>query len=146
TNRHEEAEREFKEALRLFKEKEPERLEEALQYLEKELEGHPDNYSLWRAKSEFLKALGREAEAKKSIERAEFYEAIRYFEANKEELLKKYEGKYVAILHNAVVDADEDWEALEERIIERFGSRDLLVRRVTEEPEIIHIPTPFLVQ
>ncbi|MFN3466494.1 MAG: tetratricopeptide repeat protein, partial [Candidatus Brocadiales bacterium] len=59
TNRHDEAEREFREALRLFKEKEPKRLEEALGYLEKELDTHHDSHSLWRAKAEFLTALGR---------------------------------------------------------------------------------------
>lgn len=144
-NCYEEAEREFKEALRLFKKKQPERLEEALGNLEKGLDAHRDNHSLWRAKGEFLKALGRETEAKKSLERAEFYEAIRYFEANKEGLLRQYEGKFVAILHDEVVDSDEDFEALGERIIKKFGSRDILVRRVTKEPEVIYIPTPFLV-
>ncbi len=145
TNRNEEAEKEFKEALRLFEEKKPDRLEEAVKYLEKEIDAHSDNNSLWWAKGEFLKALGREAEARKSIERAEFYEAIKYYESNREELLRQYEGKFVAILHNKVIDSDEDWETLAERIIERFGARDMLVRKVAREPEIIHIPTPFLV-
>jgi|GEM_PF-7021619 len=76
TNRHDEAEREFREALRLFKEKEPKRLEEALRYLEKELETHYDSHSLWRAKAEFLKALGREAEAQKSLQTAEELESL----------------------------------------------------------------------
>ena len=146
TNRHGEAEKEFKEALRLFEKEGPEKLKEAVEYLEKESEVLRDSYSLWRAKGEFLKALGREAEAKKSLERAEFYEAIRYFEANKEGLLRQYEGKFVAILHDEVVDSDEDFEALGERIIKKFGSRDILVRRVTKEPEVIYISTPFLVQ
>src|SRR3989338_2266635 len=76
TNRHDEAEREFREALRLFKEKEPKRLEEALRYLEKELETHYDSHSLWRAKGEFLKALGREVEAQKSLQTAEELESL----------------------------------------------------------------------
>ena len=76
TNRHGEAEREFREALRLFKEKEPKRLEEALRYLEKELETHYDSHSLWRAKGEFLKALGREVEAQKSLQTAEELESL----------------------------------------------------------------------
>lgn len=146
TNRHGEAENEFTESLGLFRENRPERLEEAVEYLEKELETHYDSYQLWRAKGVFLKALGREAEAKKSMERAEFYEDIRYFEAHKEELLRQYEGKFVAILHNEVVDSDEDFEALGERVIKRFGVRAMLVTEVTREPEIIYIPTPFLVQ
>ena len=76
TNRHGEAEREFREALRLFKEKEPKRLEEALRYLEKELETHYDSHSLWRAKAEFLKALGRDTEVQQSMERAEVLEGL----------------------------------------------------------------------
>lgn len=76
TNRHDEAEREFREALRLFKEKEPKGLEEALRYLEKELDTHHDSHSLWRAKAEFLKALGRDTEAQQSLERAEVLEGL----------------------------------------------------------------------
>ena len=85
-------------------------------------------------------------EAQKSIQRVEFYEAMGYYAANKEKLLEQYESKFVAILHNEVIDSDVYFEALEERIIKRFGSRDLLVRRVTREPEIISITTPFLVE
>ena len=76
TNRHDEVEREFREALRLFKEKKPKKLEEALRYLEKELETHYDSHSLWRAKAEFLKALGRDTEVQQSMERAEVLEGL----------------------------------------------------------------------
>ncbi len=141
----EEADKEFEKALRLFKEREPKVLEEALACLGKELEAHHNNPSLWRARGKFLEASGKDKEARRSLERAEVYEAQRYFEVHREELLRQYENKFIAILRDKVIDSDEDFEALEEKILKRFGARGIFVDRVTKEPEIIYMPTPFSV-
>jgi cell division GTPase FtsZ len=55
----------------------------------------------------------------------EFQEAKAYFEANTRELLEKYEGKYVAILSREVIDADDDFSLLAERVYSRYGYKDM---------------------
>lgn len=51
------------------------------------------------------------------------------------ELVKKYLGRYVAIRDGNVVDHDEDFQALHQRIRHQFGRQPVLLRRVTSDPE-----------
>jgi len=51
------------------------------------------------------------------------------------ELAKEYLGQYVAIHNGQVVDHDEDFQSLHNRIRQRFGCRPVLLRRVEAEPE-----------
>ena len=75
-----------------------------------------------------------------------FAEDVRYFKENLQELLSKYRGKYVAIVNRRVVDADKDFSALARRVFDRYGCRDILMPKVTEKEEVVHIPTPFAEQ
>ena len=61
---------------------------------------------------------------------------IAAFEHMKPELLRHYEGKYVAILDGTVQDADADKQELVRRVYPRFGMVTMLIRQVLrEEPE-----------
>ncbi len=51
------------------------------------------------------------------------------------ELVKQYLGRYVAIHNGKVVDHDPDFQALHQRIRQRFGRQAVLLRQVTPEPE-----------
>lgn len=66
---------------------------------------------------------------------AEFEESIRYFKNNHAKLLGQYEGQYVAILNNQVVDYDHDWEQLSERTFRSFGQRDIYMPYLTPKSE-----------
>lgn len=51
------------------------------------------------------------------------------------ELVKQYLDRYVAIHDGNVVDHDEDFQELHQRIRQRFGRQPVLLRQVTTEPE-----------
>jgi len=53
------------------------------------------------------------------------------------ELVKKYLGQHVAIHNGDVVDHDQDFQTLHQRIRQRFGRQPVLLRQVTSEPERI---------
>jgi predicted RNase H-like HicB family nuclease len=72
-----------------------------------------------------------------------FEDAIAFFESHKEELLKAYEGKYVAIIDGKVVDSDEDGVALPLRVYKKYGYKAIYMPKVERERRIVHIPTPF---
>ena len=61
------------------------------------------------------------------------------------ELVKQYLGRYVALHQGKVVDHDENFQALHQRIRRRFGRQPVLLRRVTPEPErVLVIRSPRL--
>jgi cell division protein FtsZ len=72
----------------------------------------------------------------------EFQEAKAFFEANRRKLLDKYEGKCVAILNREVIDADDDFSLLAERVYSRYGYKDIYMPKVEKKRTILHIPTP----
>jgi len=59
----------------------------------------------------------------------------RAFRAMHDRLVKEYLAKYVAIHDGAVVDHDEDFQALHARIRQKYGRQPVLLRRVEPEPE-----------
>jgi cell division protein FtsZ len=74
----------------------------------------------------------------------EFQEAKAYFEANATELADNYQGKYIAILGREVVDADDDFSLLAERVYGRYGYKDIYLPKVEKRGTILHIPTPHV--
>ena len=46
---------------------------------------------------------------------------VEAFEAKREELLKKYEGKFVAFYKGEVIDFDDDKTALFQRVLDKYG-------------------------
>jgi cell division protein FtsZ len=74
----------------------------------------------------------------------EFQEAKVFFEANIGKLLDEYEGKYIAILNRKVIDADDDFSLLAERVYSRYGYKDIYLPKVERKGTICHIPTPHV--
>jgi hypothetical protein len=72
-----------------------------------------------------------EQEADTSVQDTRFAAERRAFWAMHPQLLKAYEGKYVAILNGKVVDCDEDKHALAKRLYRRFGYQPIYVQLVT---------------
>ena len=72
----------------------------------------------------------------------EFQEAKAFFEANRRKLLDKYEGKYIAILNRGIIDADDDFSLLAERVYSRYGYKDIYLPKVERKRTILHVPTP----
>jgi Family of unknown function (DUF5678) len=59
------------------------------------------------------------------------------------QLLKAYEGKYVAILNGKVVDCDDDKHALAKRLYRKFGYQPIYVQLVTTASlPIYHLSSP----
>src|SRR5207248_11536581 len=51
---------------------------------------------------------------------SEFEVARRYFNAHRAQIVEQYEGQYVAILNDEIVDYDRNWEDLSERTYRTF--------------------------
>lgn len=51
-----------------------------------------------------------------------------------DELVRKYEGKHVAVYQGEVVDSDQDASRLGKRVREQFGARPVLVAPVARRP------------
>jgi len=66
----------------------------------------------------------------------------KYFEANKKDLLKKYQNKYIAILNNKVVGSDKDFSKLAGRIYKKFGYQTIYMPFVSGQKRIVKIPSP----
>ena len=74
----------------------------------------------------------------------EFQEAKAFFETNIRKLLDKYEGKYIAVLNREVIDADDDFSLLAERVYSRYGYKDIYMPKVDRKGTILHIPAPHV--
>jgi hypothetical protein len=61
------------------------------------------------------------------------------FDQAKPLLLKQYLDEYVAFEDGRVLDHDVDEQQLAERVYERYGYRDLLMKQVTVEEPVYYI-------
>jgi len=52
---------------------------------------------------------------------AQFEHEVKAFEAKREELLRRYEGKFVAFYKGQVIDFDDDKNALFQRVLGKYG-------------------------
>ena len=66
----------------------------------------------------------------------------KYFEANKKNLLKKYQNKYIAILNDKIVGSDKDFSKLAERVYKKFGYQTIYMPFVSTQKRIVKIPSP----
>ena len=57
------------------------------------------------------------------------------FATQKPQLLGEYEGRYIAMLNGAVIDADADKVELAARIDEKYPDKVVLIKLVSREPE-----------
>jgi len=68
--------------------------------------------------------------------------AQRYYEEHKESLLRKYKGKYIAILDGRVVGSGKDFSELARRIYKKYGYRTVYMPLVESEEKTVRIPSP----
>lgn len=68
--------------------------------------------------------------------------AKRYCEENKEALLKKYKGKYIAILNNKLIGSDKDFSKLAQRVYKKYGYQTIYMPFVNTEERVVKIPSP----
>lgn len=69
------------------------------------------------------------------IEREQLRAERRAFDSQKEELLVKYRGDYVAVHEGNVIDHDPNLRALHLRVFAKLGHTPVLLKRVTDEPD-----------
>ena len=76
--------------------------------------------------------LMQDSKAKKLFE--ESNSQRRWFEKNYKDILKEYKDKFVAVVGEEIVDCDEDFDALVERVRTRFGKDTThMIEYVSEE-------------
>ncbi len=71
----------------------------------------------------------------RQVQEQKIQEEAKAFRAMHAELVKQYQGRVVAIHEGWVVDHDEDFTALHQRVRKRFGHTAVLLRRVGPDPE-----------
>ena len=80
--------------------------------------------------------------SRKLEEITQFNESRSFYKANLEALLRQYEGKYVAILDQRVIDSDVDFSRLAERVFKCVGYRDIYMPKVQRKAKVVSIPSP----
>jgi len=66
----------------------------------------------------------------------------KYYEENKETLLKKYQDKFIAIFNNDVIDSDKNFSKLASRAYKKFGYQTMYMPFVTAKEKVVRIPSP----
>lgn len=92
--------------------------------------------------------------SKKTAEKEEIEESVspvdvkilelskKYFEENKASLLKKYKGKYIAILNNRVIGSGKDFSKLAQKVYDKYGYQTVYMPFVEVKKKIFKIPSP----
>jgi predicted YcjX-like family ATPase len=70
----------------------------------------------------------------------------KYYDAHREELLKKFRNKYIAISDRQVVAFDKDRNNLLDRVMEDYGDVPVFFTQVSLKPRVVHIPSYALVR
>jgi len=68
--------------------------------------------------------------------------AKRFYLDHKDILLKKYKGKYIAILNNKVIGLDRDFSKLAQRIYKKYGYQTIYMPFVDTKEKVVKIPSP----
>ena len=63
----------------------------------------------------------------------------RLYEEAKPALLEQYLGEYVAFEDGKVLDRDTDRQALARRVYEKYGYRDLIMKKVVVEEPVYYV-------
>lgn len=66
-----------------------------------------------------------------------------YYKENKNELLKKYKDKHIAIIGKDVVDSDKDFPELIKRVYKKYGYENIFMPYVDKKEKIAIIPSPI---
>jgi len=65
----------------------------------------------------------------------DFDRAVRYYQSHQTELIARFEGKYLAIIREEIVDSDSDWRRLSKRTYNKYGNKPMFMPFVSAEPE-----------
>ncbi|MEA1995782.1 MAG: DUF5678 domain-containing protein [Campylobacterota bacterium] len=68
--------------------------------------------------------------------------AQKYYEEHKESLLRKYEGKYIAILNDKVLGSGKNFSEFAQRIYKKYGYQTIYMSFVEAKKKIVKIPSP----
>jgi hypothetical protein len=71
-------------------------------------------------------------------------EGIAYYEAHQDEIEREHMGKFVGVTKDGVIDADENYSDLADRIFAN-GAFSLLIRKVGEPRRVVHFRPRFRV-
>jgi len=75
-----------------------------------------------------------------------FEEAKQYYKTHKKEILEKYNGKYIAMIGQEIVDYDTDFSSLVPRLDSKYGFRKIFIPFVSEHERIVllspHLSNP----
>lgn len=66
---------------------------------------------------------------------------MRWFEKNRESITREYGGEYIAVVDRKVVDHDESFEALAERVFASEGPRNMFMPLVAPKRPL-RVPSP----
>lgn len=91
-----------------------------------------------------VRTVDRRAKAGRAQSARGLAESMRWFEANRARLLRRYRDQYVAIDRNRVVDHDRDFAPLARRVFARLGARPVFIPKVTAEERVVRVPSPRL--
>jgi len=72
----------------------------------------------------------------------DFEKAKEFFQNNKSDIISKYNNRYIAIIGNEIIDSDETFSNLAERVYDKFGYRPIYMPKATAESRVIHLPSP----
>ncbi|MDB4349738.1 DUF5678 domain-containing protein [Omnitrophica bacterium] len=67
-----------------------------------------------------------------------------YYEMNREQLLQLYEGRYIAILGDRVIDNDDNFNELANRVYSVYGYITIYMPKVVKDKKIFNIPSPII--
>ena len=66
---------------------------------------------------------------------------LRYFESIKDDLLKRYDGKYVLIKGENLIDVFSSFEDAYKEGVKRFGNSPFLIKKVEKIEPIEEVPS-----
>ena len=68
--------------------------------------------------------------------------AQKHYKEHKENLLRKYKSKYIAILNNKVVGSGKDFSKLAQRVYKKYGYQTIYMPFVDIKEKVVRIPSP----
>jgi hypothetical protein len=70
----------------------------------------------------------------------------RTFHQKRAQLLRRYEGQFVALYRGRVVGHDSDDEELAQRMFEQFGDVPFYIVKIEKEPTVYELPSPEVIR
>jgi hypothetical protein len=69
---------------------------------------------------------------------------MRWYEKNRARISRDHAGEYIAVLDRKIIDHDESFEALAERVFAREGARNIFMPLVAPAKRALRAPSPRL--